>query len=95
MGPRDAGDTIMGYHQVQWKVGSGVRCGVLCAHLKLLLSSKVLVLCGFSGGPGFGPAAHPAARQSGLDQEVLRPWDLQRTVEEPLHDPQRRTPLHL
>lgn len=74
---------------------------VLWTHLNLRISEKPRVffvgaLCFWvSGGPGFGPAARPAARQSGLDQEVLRPWDLPGAVEEPLHGPPRRIPLHL
>lgn len=60
----------------------------------MAVASHSAGLCA-SGRSRLGAAERPAARQSGLDQEVLWPRDLQGAVEEPLRGPQRRPALHL
>lgn len=58
-------------------------------------SLNLLLYFDVSGHSGLGSAGGPAAGESGLDQEVLWPRDLQRAVEEPVCGPERRPALHL
>jgi len=50
--------------------------------------------CRVSGCSGLRSTGGPAAREGGLDPEVLRSRDFQGAVEEPLRDPERRPSLH-
>lgn len=63
----------------------------------VLFASDGLPSCArrVSGPSGLRSARRPAAREGGLDPEVLRSRDLQGALEEPLRGAERRPPLHL